>query len=242
MRILNLGCGNKVCDHPDVINIDWSIELRLRRNPLMRSLVSKCIGGERKRRFDALPSNIMVHNLKRGIPFESNSVDMVYHSHLLEHLDRTVAEEFLQEIKRVLKPGGVQRIVVPDLAVIANSYLEHLKECEKNDQEARKHDEYIASLIEQSVRRDAYGSSQQKPVLRMLENLVLGDARQRGETHQWMYDRINLCNLLIRLGYRNPVIQSYDSSSVDTWALYELDLNDAGREYKPFSLYVEVNK
>ena len=33
MLILNLGCGTKVSDDPAVVNIDWSIMLRIRRNP-----------------------------------------------------------------------------------------------------------------------------------------------------------------------------------------------------------------
>lgn len=39
MRILNLGCGSKASSSPDVVNIDWSIALRLKRNRLLRRLV-----------------------------------------------------------------------------------------------------------------------------------------------------------------------------------------------------------
>ena len=36
MKILNLGCGAKTSDSEDIVNIDWSILLRLRKNNLMR--------------------------------------------------------------------------------------------------------------------------------------------------------------------------------------------------------------
>ena len=55
------------------------------------------------------------HNLKYGIPFLDLSVDFLYASHLLEHLFLCDAKIFLNEAYRVLKPGGVFRVCVPDL-------------------------------------------------------------------------------------------------------------------------------
>jgi SAM-dependent methyltransferase len=115
MNVLNLGCGTKVSSHPNVTNIDWSIYLRLRKNPVLRRITPLIVSGERRRRFLSLPDNILVHDLARGIPFPDQSIDAVYHSHTLEHLDRATAKRFLSEVLRVLKPGGIHRIVVPDL-------------------------------------------------------------------------------------------------------------------------------
>ena len=242
MKILNLGCGTKVCSHPDVINVDWSIELRLRRNRLSRSLVSRFVRGPRRDRFNALPDNILVHNLSKGIPFEDNSVDVVYHSHLLEHLDRDVAERFVLEVKRILRPGGIQRIVVPDLERLCRSYLAHIEACSVSDAEQNRHDIYVEQIIEQSVRREAYGSSQQRRWLRSMENRVLGDARKRGETHQWMYDQVNLRALLLRAGFTAVEKRDCGTSGIPDWNRYGLDLNDRGGEYKEGSLYMESVK
>ncbi|MDU8884653.1 methyltransferase domain-containing protein [Yeosuana sp. MJ-SS3] len=182
----------------------------------------------------------MVHNLAKGIPFESNSIDVVYHSHLLEHLDQDVAKQFLLEIKRVLKPNGILRIVVPDMEKVCRDYVSHIEVSEKNDVEAQKHNQYISAIIEQSVRRESYGVSQQKPFRRYLENLLLGDARRRGETHQWMYDRISLSTLLINFGFKEPQTQKYNSSTITNWNNYGLDFDQNGNEYKPNSLYIEA--
>jgi predicted SAM-dependent methyltransferase len=184
----------------------------------------------------------MVHNLAKGIPFESDSIDVVYHSHMLEHLDREIAVKFLLDIKRVLKPGGICRIVVPDLETAARMYLAHISACEGNSSEAKEHDLYVARLLEQSVRKEASGTSGQKPLRRLLENIVLGDARKRGETHQWMYDRMNLDNLLERLGFRGICVQDYKTSLIKDWTAYGLDVDEHGNEYKPDSLYVEAIK
>ena len=242
MIILNLGCGTRASSEPEFVNVDWSISLRLKKNPLLRFFAPLLVRGERLQALRSLPSNIMVHNLAKGIPFESNSVDFVYHSHLLEHLDREVATTFLLEIKRVLKPGGIQRIVVPDLERACRAYISHLSLCETSPDEASKHDAYIAAFLEQAVRKESAGTGQQSPVRRRIENAILGDARKRGETHQWMYDHINLQMLLSKLGYRNPLVQRFNTSLISNWSRYCLDEDKDGLEYKPESLYLEVSK
>ncbi len=242
MKILNLGCGTKTSDKPGVINIDWSIYLRLKRRKILIPVLSLFIKGERLERFISLPDNIMVHNLAKGIPFDSNSVDVVYHSHMLEHLDRCGAEKFLFEVKRVLKPGGIHRIVVPDLEKSCMAYISHISACETNPDNSDNHDSYIAALLEQSVRREAFGTSRQNPFRRFTENLILGDARRRGETHQWMYDRINLKVKLTNIGYKEIHIQNYNTSLIQNWTEYGLDVDEKGNQYKPESLYVEALK
>jgi SAM-dependent methyltransferase len=242
MKILNLGCGTKASARPEVTNIDWSIYLRLKRHRLLRFIVPLFVKGERLDRFNSLPDNVVVHDLAKGLPFEPDSIDVVYHSHLLEHLDRDLARGFLLEVRRVLKPGGIQRIVVPDLERACRDYISHIAISEDSYVEGSNHDSYVAAMIEQSVRREAYGTSQQKPVRSFVENTLLGDARRRGETHQWMYDRVNLCALLVSLGYTNPQLRSFNTSLVPNWERYGLDLDDNGNEYKPGSLYMEAQK
>ena len=62
------------------------------------------------------------------LPFEDNSVDLIYASHLLEYFDREEAVEVLSEWRRVLKyppggPGGVLRLAVPDFETMVILYL-----------------------------------------------------------------------------------------------------------------------
>jgi len=242
MQILNLGCGTKVSSSPGVLNIDWSIYLRLKKSRVLRAMAPLFVRGDRLDRFRRLPDNIMVHNLAQPLPFAADSVDVVYHSHLLEHLDRDTARAFLLEVKRVLRPGGIQRIVVPDMERACSTYIGHISICDNNPSEGSQHDSYIAAIIEQSVRKEAHGTSKQTSLRRFFENALLGDARQRGETHQWMYDRINLSALLISLGYRTSHVQRYDRSLVPDWQEYRLDLDEHGGEYKPGSLYMEATK
>jgi predicted SAM-dependent methyltransferase len=56
------------------------------------------------------------------LPFEPDSVDFIFCSHVLEHFFREDATRLLREMLRVLKPGGRVRICVPDLAHAVRLY------------------------------------------------------------------------------------------------------------------------
>src|SRR5215470_10668085 len=118
--ILNLGCGVKTSDV--CINVDWSIYIILKQNLWLVPLVAPLIGRDRVERVKAMRGKTICHDLKKGIPFPSKSADAVYHSHLMEHIDREVVLGFQSEIYRVLKPGGVQRLCVPDLEQLIHAY------------------------------------------------------------------------------------------------------------------------
>jgi SAM-dependent methyltransferase len=224
--IYNLGCGTRAS--PLCTNVDWSIHLRLRRWGLAR------LAGSRRDAIEALPETIVVHDLRRNIPAATASVDVVYHSHLLEHIDRSSVAAFMGEVFRVLRPGGIHRIVVPDLEALATRYLDGFG--------AKGHDERVARMIEQMVRREAAGSSRQPTPRRFMENVLLGDARRRGETHQWMYDRHSLAQLLIRSGFVGPQQVDYKESAIPGWTRIGLDRNSDGSPYKSLSLYMEAWK
>lgn len=51
-----------------------------------------------------------------------NSVDIIYTCHVLEHFKRREVPRVLSEWQRVLKPGGVLRISVPDFASLCEIY------------------------------------------------------------------------------------------------------------------------
>lgn len=53
-----------------------------------------------------------------------NSAEIIYACHLLEHIPRPKVQEVLAEWRRVLAPGGVLRLSVPDFAKLAELYFE----------------------------------------------------------------------------------------------------------------------
>lgn len=117
MGYLNLGCGSRYLK--DWTNID----------------------------FVSSSKHVASHNLLEGIPHPDNQFKVVYHSHVLEHFEKNDATAFIKECHRVLAPGGILRVVVPDLEQIAKQYLAYLERALEQPSDLN-HSNYEWSVIE----------------------------------------------------------------------------------------------
>jgi len=126
--LLNLGCGTRY--HPEWINID----------------------------FIQTGRGVIAHDLLRGIPLGSNSCDVVYNSHLLEHFPPEDAVTFIRECHRVLKLRGVIRVAVPDLEEIVKNYQTYLLLAIKGNKKAEaNYDWTMLELYDQFGRNYSEG-------------------------------------------------------------------------------------
>lgn len=62
-------------------------------------------------------------NVLDGLPFQKDSVDFVYSEHFIEHLPKQGTKNFLADVYRILKPGGVHRILTPDIRGCVDVFL-----------------------------------------------------------------------------------------------------------------------
>jgi hypothetical protein len=76
-----------------------------------------------RRGFPNYPANIEYGDVVRGLPVEERSANGVYCSHVLEHLALNEFRTTLLHVLSYLKPGGIFRLVVPDLEQIARVYV-----------------------------------------------------------------------------------------------------------------------
>jgi predicted SAM-dependent methyltransferase len=63
-------------------------------------------------------------DLGAGLPFRTASADLMHNEDFIDQLDLDGARGFLRECHRILKPGGVVRTLMPDLAQLARLYLD----------------------------------------------------------------------------------------------------------------------
>lgn len=54
--------------------------------------------------------------------FDDEFIELIYASHVLEYFDRIEADKVLGEWHRVLKPGGILRLAVPDFEALIKVY------------------------------------------------------------------------------------------------------------------------
>lgn len=177
---LNLGCGLNA--PADWLNVDGSFQVTFARKPKIKSLLVNVGLYPRRQAEIAWPANVLRLDLRRSLPFKENRFAAVYSSHTVEHLFHGDAVALIGECFRVLKPGGVCRIVVPDLAATVERYL--------------------------STRADSEDAANEL----MDELLVHPRARETGlmglyhrllayHQHKWMYDAGSLRKLMADAGF-----------------------------------------
>lgn len=119
-RFLNLACGATFVDTPEWLNLDYT--------PL----------GPAVRQADLLAP----------LPVKDASLQLVYSSHFIEHVPRSHVVAVLRECHRVLQPGGLLRVVVPDLQEMCSRYLQA--------RQAGEHDTadvLVLEILDQCVRK-----------------------------------------------------------------------------------------
>jgi SAM-dependent methyltransferase len=96
MKLVNLACGAVYVATSDWSNVDFS----------------------------STACDVTCCDLLEKLPFENNSFDVVYSSHFLEHIPRSAVKDFLLECRRILRPGGIIRLVLPDCEEMFSAFLD----------------------------------------------------------------------------------------------------------------------
>ncbi len=146
-------------------------------------------------------AEILAHDVRRSLPFTNMSFSAVYASHLLEHLHRVEADRLLKECFRILVPGGVLRLVVPDLLTLVNEYLEWRTLREKRQIAGDRLNERLM------LRPEAPTSG--NPLYRAYS------AATDFHSHKWMYDADSLQQHMGAAGFTKVQEMAYRQSAID---------------------------
>lgn len=130
------------------------------------------------------PGIDVVWDLSHGLPFPDESCALIFSEHVIEHLSREDAENFVRECYRVLQKGGVVRISTPDAGRYLRSYA--------GDGEFLRHSSFTQAI--------------ETPLDRINQMM-----REDGQ-HLWVYDNASLLLLLRRAGFSRCVEQEFGVS------------------------------
>ena len=81
--------------------------------------------------------------VKKEYPFPDNSFKGIYTEHCLEHIGLENLKSNLKEFYRILKPGGIVRIIVPDGELYCRLYVDQLNGLETK---LPYQEQYISSM------------------------------------------------------------------------------------------------
>ncbi len=188
------GCG--LSAPAQWLNFDASPRLRLESSSVFGGLFK--LSGKR-----LFPVNVRYGDIALGLPVNDGSADGVYASHVLEHLPRSAVPIALENTFRLLRKGGVFRMIVPDLAWRAKKYV-----LEREGGLASAADSFIADcMIGQrdsatglvARLRAAYGNSE----------------------HKWMYDELVMKALLAEAGFKEVRVCTMGDSGDQMFDLVE---------------------
>jgi SAM-dependent methyltransferase len=176
---LNIGCGD--VSPAEWENIDASLSLRISKIPLIGHITSSLIKNHRW-------SNLVQYgDLVKGLPQKKGKCKLIFACHMLEHLSIEDFNHAMQNAYTCLKPGGVFRVIVPDLEQYINAYKIYRADETLSDKAA--HEFMIKSWLGHRGRRNRFS-------LRLTE----GFSNSR---HQWMWDEPSLKAAFIQHGFQN---------------------------------------
>ena len=177
---LNLGCGP--VQPEGWVNIDGSNRaiLASRLSLIDRALVLAGV----------LPPTefgpqVTIHDLAKPLPYPEASVACIYAGELWEHFEYADAARLTRECQRVLAPGGVLRVCVPDGVEFWRRYLELHRE-----QLARPPTQRNAASLRDHVQLYFHDIATRR--------IVLGSL---GHTHKWQFDEVQLVKLFEKSGF-----------------------------------------
>lgn len=176
-QYVQYGCG--FSSPSQWLNFDISPTLRIQKTPILGTLL--------KSRLNVIfPDGVRYGDIIKGLPnIQANSCDGVYCSHTLEHLSLKDLRTALVNTHKILKPGGIFRLVVPDLEFCAKEYLKQLANGDSN-----------ASNNFVGKSGTILGTEARERGLKSILTAVLGNAR-----HLWMWDYISLQAELNKAGF-----------------------------------------
>ena len=160
----------------------------------------------------------------RGV--SDNTYDGVYSEHFIEHLTKEEGEDYLFEMLRIMKPGGIIRTVWPSMDVV-----DWLRSSENLDDHPFVQHYYQFYIVKEKFAPPG------KEHLSMQEQVAEGLLWQKGE-HKYLWYKKELMDKLKELGYKMVKEYEYMASGCSEFK----NIDTPGMIRKLHSAVVEATK
>ncbi|OJJ25502.1 hypothetical protein BI308_11060 [Roseofilum reptotaenium AO1-A] len=196
---LHIGCGIKVVERWK--NIDSSPSLRLSKFPFVGSSICRLIGAPN------WPEIAQCGDVLKGINIPNSSCDLIYAAHVFEHLSYIDFSQALDNVYNYLKPGGIVRIIVPDLEKYIQTYIKNRSDNQREHQAAFEF-MYHSFIGHQGSRSHIYQRIKE----------IFSNYR-----HQWMWDIPSLKTAFANQGFTQIRQCQYGDWLDSRFALVEVE-------------------
>ncbi len=139
------------------------------------------------------------YDLRLGLPFPDNSINVIYAEHVLEHFSYKDLMNLIRDCYRVLKPHGVFSVAVPDASIYLRAYY-------NNDNSDFDYKEFC---------RYEFGLTY-KSRIDFVNYIFYMDGH-----HQHMFDEDSLLTVLKEGGFRQARMRNFDPALDQVARQYE---------------------
>jgi SAM-dependent methyltransferase len=185
-KYVQYGCG--LSAPKEWVNFDSSPTLQIQKTPIIGWFLKRFLNVE-------FPNNVLYGDIITGLPIEQESCDGLYCSHVLEHLSLNDFYSSVRNSFKILKTGGIFRIVVPDLELAAREYIAGLEEHDSN------------ASINFIGNNTLIGMEKREKGFKSLISSHFGSDR-----HLWMWDQYSLSSALLSAGFSSVRVCKFNDS------------------------------
>lgn len=148
-------------------------------------------------------------DVRKPLKYVDNSIDFIFHEHVIEHLDEVDGYIFMQECFRILKPGGVMRLSCPSI----DGFIWVYQNWERINFNFKKDFKNKTSFINHVTYGEAINFSGK---MFLPDYKTVKDYSNNSMWHRYLYDKEDFIEKLQKIGFKDiKFVKKHESSYIE---------------------------
>lgn len=147
-------------------------------------------------------------DIRKPLTYDTNSVDLVFHEHVIEHLDEVDGFNFMAECYRILNPGGIMRVSCPSL----DGFIWVYQNWESINSEFKKEFRNKTSFMNHVTYGESIGYNGR---MFLPENRGIKTYNNTAAWHRYLYDKDDFTEKLKKIGFKEVRFVKKHESTVN---------------------------